>query len=390
MQRLEPRVPLQELRDPLVVVLIDDDETEIPVRLCFERTDERGKISGSVDGRHDEIELRSGVRRLHRRRLPSAAVAAPLVSAILAARDAEGTIDEAVRSVLRQAIDDLELLVVDDGSVDRTGERLAAIHDSRLRVLRNEIPLGLGGALNVGLDAARGSYVARMDADDVALPGWLPRILAAIRSRPGLGVVGTGMIELHADGSLGALHRMPVGRRAVRWAALFSTPFYHSTVILDRTVLDEHGLRYDTAFDESEDFELWTRLLSVIDGDNIPDAMVLYRQHPGQASRRRRELQLEFGRRIGLREITHMAPELSSDDAELAWLAGSGWPVPEGCARAGGGCPFPARARRSRSATAATRHGRRRRGRSCDRRRRTHLSAWLSRVRRFDSIPCSR
>ena len=104
---------------------------------------------------------------------------------------------------------------------------------------------------------------------------------------PGLGVVGTGMIELHADGSLGALHRMPVGRRAVRWAALFSTPFYHSTVILDRTVLDEHGLRYDTYFDESEDFELWTRLLSVIDGDNIPDAMVLYRQHPGQASRRR-------------------------------------------------------------------------------------------------------
>ena len=60
--------------------------------------------------------------------------------------------------------------------------------------------------------------------------------------------------------------------------------------------------------------------------------MVLYRQHPGQASRRRRELQLEFGRRIGLREITHMAPGLSPDDAELAWLAGSGWPVPEGCA----------------------------------------------------------
>ena len=389
MQRLEPRVPFQELRDALVVVLIDDDETEIPVRLCFERTDERGKISGSVDGRDDEIELRSGVRRLHRRRLPSAAVAAPLVSAILAARDAEGTIDEAVRSVLRQAIDDLELVVVDDGSVDRTGERLAAIHDSRLRVLRNEIPLGLGGALNVGLDAARGSYVARMDADDVALPGWLPRILAAIRSRPGLGVVGTGMIELHADGSLGALHRMPVGRRAVRWAALFSTPFYHSTVILDRAVLDEHGLRYDTDFDESEDFELWTRLLSVIDGDNIPDAMVLYRQHPGQASRRRRELQLEFGRRIGLREIAHMAPELSSDDAELAWLAGSGWPVPEGCAGRRR-LPFPGSWRRSRSATAATRHGRRRRGRSCDRRRRTHLSAWLSRVRRFDSIPCSR
>jgi glycosyltransferase involved in cell wall biosynthesis len=138
------------------------------------------------------------------------------------------------------------------------------------------------------------------------------------------------MIELHADGSLGAVHRMPVGRRAVRWAALFSTPFYHSTVILDRAVLDGRSLRYDTSFGESEDFELWTRLLAVCDGDNIPDAMVLYRQHPGQASRRRRELQFELGRRIGLREIARAAPALPPDRAELAWLAGSGWAVPDG------------------------------------------------------------
>ncbi|HEY7179580.1 MAG TPA: glycosyltransferase [Gaiella sp.] len=260
-------------------------------------------------------------------------MASPLVSVILAARDAEATIDEAVASVLRQTVEQLELVVVDDGSVDLTHDRLAAIPDRRLRVLRNETSLGLGGALNVGLDAALGAFVARMDADDVALPAWLARILTPIRSQPRLGVVGTGMIELHADGSLGAVHRMPVGRRAVRWAALFSTPFYHSTVILDRATLEEHGLRYDVAFDESEDFELWTRLLAVSEGDNISDAMVLYRQHPGQASRRRRELQLELGRRIGLREIGRVAPALPPERAELAWLAGCGWGVPAGRAR---------------------------------------------------------
>ena len=111
---------------------------------------------------------------------PQPAVAPPLVSVVLAARDAEATIDEAVASVLRQSVEQLELVVVDDGSVDLTGDRLAAISDPRLRVLRNETPLGLGGALNVGLDAAQGGFVARMDADDVALPGWLPHILATI------------------------------------------------------------------------------------------------------------------------------------------------------------------------------------------------------------------
>jgi len=260
-------------------------------------------------------------------------MASPLVSVVLAARDAEATIDEAVASVLRQAVERLELVVVDDGSIDGTGDRLAAIPDQRLRVLRNESPLGLGGALNVGLDAARGTFVARMDADDVALPGWLPRILGTIRSQHGLGVVGTGMIELRDDGSLGTVHRMPVGRRAVRWAGLFSSPFFHSTVVIDRTVLEEHGLRYDTAFGVSQDFELWTRMLALADGDNIRHAMVLYRQHMQQASRRRRDLQLELARRIGLREIARISPTLRSDEAELAWLAGSGRGVPRGRAR---------------------------------------------------------
>jgi len=88
------------------------------------------------------------------------------VSVVLAARDAEGTIGEAVRSVLGQTLAELELVVVDDGSVDGTGEALARVEDPRLRLVRNEAPLGLAGALNVGLDAARGAYVARLDADD--------------------------------------------------------------------------------------------------------------------------------------------------------------------------------------------------------------------------------
>ena len=114
------------------------------------------------------------------------------MSVVLAARDAEKTVGEAVRSVLGQTSGDLELVVVDDGSVDGTGDILAATDDARLRVVRNAEPLGLAGALNVGLDDARGRYVARMDADDIALPDWLARVLERVGSSPPAAVVGTG------------------------------------------------------------------------------------------------------------------------------------------------------------------------------------------------------
>ena len=212
----------------------------------------------------------------------------PLVSVVLAARDAEETLAEAARSVLTQSVSALELVVVDDGSVDATGEVVSSLGDERARVDRNETALGLAGALNAGLDVARGTYVARMDADDVALPGWLEGLVHRIRRSPPVAVVGTGMIDLHPGGRLGTVHRMPVGARAVRWAALFSSPFFHSTVLLYRRTLETHGLRYDTSFGESEDYDLWSRLLEVADGDNLPEALVLYRKHPAQASARRR------------------------------------------------------------------------------------------------------
>ncbi len=259
-------------------------------------------------------------------------MARPLVSVVLAARDAAATIDEAARSVLDQTVDDLELLVVDDGSVDGTADVLARLDDRRLRVVRHDVSLGLAGALNVGLDAARGRYVARMDADDLALPEWLERILGRIRAEPRPAIVGTAMIDLGPNGELGTVHRMPRGPGAVRWAALFSSPFFHSTVILDREVLDRHGLRYDTSFGESEDYDLWARLLEVAQGDNVAEALVLYRKHEGQASARRAEMQRACQRRVALRQIERVAPALDAPARELAWRAGAGLPLEPGTA----------------------------------------------------------
>ena len=251
----------------------------------------------------------------------------PLVSALVAVHDDAPHIRYAVDSVLRQTIEDLELIVVDDASSDETPSILRGISDPRVRVVTSERQSGLAASLNRGLELVQGRFVARLDSDDVAFPDWLEHLVARIRRQPPAAVVGTGIAELDAAGRPGPVHRLPQGANAVRWHALFSSPFFHSTVLLEREVLDAHGLRYDPAFLESEDYELWTRLLALADGDNLAEPLVLRRMHPGQAQARRGGLQRSFQREVAMREIARLAPDLAAGDAELAWRLGTSQPL---------------------------------------------------------------
>ena len=259
----------------------------------------------------------------------------PLVSVILAAHDAERYLAGAVRSVLAQTAGDLELIVVDDGSRDGTQALLAEIRDPRLVVLTSDERRGLAGSLNRALDQARGRYVARLDADDLALPQRLEHQVARLRAG-GLGVVGSSVIAIDGAGRPGALHDMPLDPVSVRWHALFSSPFYHPTVLFDRALVDRLGLRYDERYRESEDYELWVRLLEATDGANLAEPLVLYRVHAGQATQRRRGLQRSFQLEVALRGIAALAPDLDRTSTELAWRIGAGEPVqPERLREAG-------------------------------------------------------
>src|SRR5205807_5685609 len=216
----------------------------------------------------------------------------------------------AIESVLRQTVEDLELIVVDDGSTDETPAILSAVTDRRVVVLRNDRQLGLATSLNHGLDHGNGRYVVRLDADDVALPRRIELQLSCMEQ---LAVLGTAVLDLDETGRPGTLHRNPLGPRAVRWLSLFSSPFFHPTVLVARDALGD--LRYDPSYLESEDYDLWTRILARADGANLPEPLVLKRVHPGQASLRRGDLQQSFQRRIALREIARLAPGIDAETA---------------------------------------------------------------------------
>jgi glycosyltransferase involved in cell wall biosynthesis len=252
----------------------------------------------------------------------------PLVSFLLAVHNGARYLGAAVESALGQTVEDLELIVIDDASTDETPVLLAAVGDPRLVVLRNERQAGLAASLNRGLDAASGRYVARLDDDDVAVPERLERQLARMHEEPNVVIVGSAVVDLDTEGTRSRTHVLPAGATALRWHALFSSPFFHPTVLVDRDTLDRHGLRYDPSFLESEDYDLWTRLFAFANGANLSEPLVEKRVHSTQASLRRSDLQQSFQRRVALREIALLAPGFGQAQAELAWGLGSGRAAP--------------------------------------------------------------
>jgi glycosyltransferase involved in cell wall biosynthesis len=248
----------------------------------------------------------------------------PLVSVLLAVHNDEAFVRAAVESTLRQTLGDLELIVIDDASTDATPALLSDLSDDRVAVITNNEQLGLAASLNRGLERARGRYVARLDADDVAFPERLEVQVARLAGDARVAIVGSAVLDIDEQGRPGTLHRAPMSPRAVRWLALFSSPFFHPTIIVDRDQLAAHDLSYDASYLESEDYDLWTRLFEFGEGANVGEPLVLKRVHAQQASQRRGELQQSFQQEIALRQLAAIAPELSSMEAEGAWAVGSG------------------------------------------------------------------
>ena len=347
----------------VVVVLVDDDDAEVAVGSWrASESSSASELRGPPERRDDQVEAER--RRLgHRKRLsarppyprPVSSASPPLVSVLVAAHDAGRYLAAAVGSVLRQTVADLELVVVDDCSTDcDVGDprRRSTTRGSSFSATTSQ--LGLAASLNRGLDTARGRYVARLDADDVALPRRLERQLA--RS-------GCGPRIWRSSARLWSRSTTTAGRAACTTrrrapsrfggSALFGSPFFHPTVLLDREtarsprpslrpgIPRERGLRPVVAPARGGLRETTSPSRSSCGASTL-----------ARRTRRRADLQRSFQRRVALREIGALAPALGEHEAELAWRVGAGLSVPGGSAP-GAASAFLALARQLRAAGTA-------------------------------------
>jgi glycosyltransferase involved in cell wall biosynthesis len=212
--------------------------------------------------------------------------ATPLVSVVMPVYNGETYLREAADSILGQTFADFEFIIVDDASTDSSVEIVRAYADPRIRLVRNDRNLGVSGSLNRAIQLARGTYVARMDADDVSRPERLARQVAFLDAHPACGVVGT-WTEIYSERtSTGRAHRHPTEDLDIKYEVLFDSPFVHSTVMIRGDVFTAVGLYPVT--DSSpypEDFVLWSRIARAFGTANLPEALLVYREVPGSESR---------------------------------------------------------------------------------------------------------
>jgi glycosyltransferase involved in cell wall biosynthesis len=203
----------------------------------------------------------------------------------MAAYQAERYVERALASLSAQTLQDLEVVVVDDGSTDGTASlvRRAARADPRLRLLRLDRNRGQAAALNAGIEAARGRYLAILDADDEAAPGRLARQVGAFERDSRLVLVGGAAetwCERHADP--GRVWRYAADDAAIRARSLFKSEFISGAMTLDRERVERCHLRFDETLRLGADWAMSLAAMRVGRVANVASVVLRYRIHPGQ------------------------------------------------------------------------------------------------------------
>ena len=213
----------------------------------------------------------------------------PLISVVLPVRNGEAFVDAAVESIRRQTLAELELIVVDDGSQDRTLEivRGHAAADPRVR-LHERPARGLVVALNEGCALASSDVIARMDADDVAEPQRLAKQVETLDREPDTVLLGTAVTQIDNSDRAVAVVRYPEDAND---ALLTRNRFAHPTVVFRRAAFERVG-GYRDLFPHAEDYDLWLRLAEFGRVRNLAEPLLRYRLHEGQVTRLRIEQQV--------------------------------------------------------------------------------------------------
>ncbi len=220
----------------------------------------------------------------------------------------ESHLRESIQSILDQTFTDFELLLLDDCPEDDRSAVVASFSDARIRYEKNERNMGITPSRNKLIDMAQGEYLATMDHDDISLPERLEKQVAYLDAHPDVGVVA-GFARMHGSNKTMCY---PVTDENIRISLLSGCALLHPASTIRKSVLLEHGIRYEERFSPCEDYALWCRLLPHTKFYNIPEIIFSYRSHPGNTSNQQAERMKAKGAAIWAM-VRSQNPELWSE-----------------------------------------------------------------------------
>ena len=206
----------------------------------------------------------------------------PTVSVLMPVFNTSQYLKEAMDSILSQTFTDFELIVLNDCSPDDAEDVLDTYSDPRIVRYRGEKNVGLSNILNVGIELARGEFIARMDSDDLSLPERLQVQVNFMKSHPDIDLVSVGMQLFGAKQDVWLREQNP---EKVKINALFFSPILHASSLWRKDSFEKCGLRFRQEMVPAEDYDLWTRaLVKGLKLVNLRQVLYKYRIHPQQAT----------------------------------------------------------------------------------------------------------
>ncbi len=243
------------------------------------------------------------------------------VSILMPAYNAEDYVATCIHSILAQDFMDWELIVIDDFSTDTTFQILQTFvrQDKRIQLFRNQSK-GIIPALALAFTRAKGQFITRMDADDIAHPTRQEKQLAYLE-QTGADICGC-WIRFFGDRQ--GEWRMPIDDAAIRTYLMFNSPLAHPTVMARTHLMQAHP--YDPANQHAEDYGLWCTLaLAGAKFANVPEVLLDYRTHAGQITQSRAEALRAAAQQSRARYIpAALPPALQSVAPRLTELAEPG------------------------------------------------------------------
>jgi glycosyltransferase involved in cell wall biosynthesis len=237
------------------------------------------------------------------------------VSVVMPVLDAEEHLREAVDSILAQTYPDLELIIVDDGSSDASPDIIAdyARADPRVRTRRlspDPASNSCARPANAGISLARGAWIARMDADDIAAPDRIEVTLQHMAEHD-LDACGG---QADAFGARERHYWFPETGEAIRRELIFRVGILHPTLVARAELMRLTLYRADASH---EDYEWQIRVAFDARLGNTPRTVLRHRLHPGQASNRRAKLFRTDLRRYRFAHVYRLYPHTSSAEYQL-------------------------------------------------------------------------
>ncbi|OGD83846.1 hypothetical protein A2572_02660 [Candidatus Collierbacteria bacterium RIFOXYD1_FULL_40_9] len=210
----------------------------------------------------------------------------PLVSVIIPVYNANGYLLQAVDSIQNQTYKNLEIIVIDDGSTDETPKILGTIakKDKRIKILTNKKNLNIASSLNRGIKLAKGKFIARMDADDIALPNRIEKQIKFLQTHPGVVILGGQCKTIDITDKVIGHKFFPVLDKDIKDAMYFENPIQHPTVIFNTNLIPKNFTWYNTNLPPAEDYDLFFRLAQFGKFHNLKSVVLKYRQYLGSST----------------------------------------------------------------------------------------------------------